>query len=66
MVAVSPALTASTLLVMPSVGASVSMLIVGVVPAAPLLPAAFAYEPLATVMLALPEARPAVGVKVAV
>ena len=39
-VAVSPALTAAVLLVMARVGASVSMLIVGVVPAPPLLPAA--------------------------
>ena len=40
MVAVSPALTALALLVIVRVGASVSMLIVGVVPAPPLLPAA--------------------------
>ena len=40
MVAVSPALTALTLLVMASVGARVSMLMAGVVPAPPLLPAA--------------------------
>ena len=40
MVAVSPALRALALLVIVRVGASVSMLIVGVVPAPPLLPAA--------------------------
>ena len=40
MVAVSPALRALALLVIARVGASVSMLIVGVVPAPPLLPAA--------------------------
>ena len=40
MVAVWPALTALTLLVMASVGAKVSILMVGVVPAPPLLPAA--------------------------
>ena len=40
------------------------MLIVGVVPAPPLLPAASVYRLLTTVMLALPEARLAVGVKV--
>ena len=40
MVAVSPALTALALLVMARVGATVSILIVGVVPAPPLLPAA--------------------------
>jgi len=40
MVAVSPALSALTLLVMASVGASVSMLMLGVVPAPPVLPAA--------------------------
>ena len=39
MVAVWPALTAVTLLVIASVGATVSMLILGVVPAPPLLPA---------------------------
>ncbi len=38
--AVSPALRALALLVIVRVGASVSMLIVGVVPAPPLLPAA--------------------------
>jgi hypothetical protein len=40
MVAVWPAFTAPTLLLMASVGASVSMLIEGVVPAPPALPAA--------------------------
>ena len=40
MVAVSPILTAATSLVMARVGARVSMLIVGVVPAPPVLPAA--------------------------
>jgi hypothetical protein len=40
MVAASPIFTAPTLLVMASVGASVSMLIDGVVPAPPPLPAA--------------------------
>ena len=40
MVAVSPILSAATLLVIASVGASVSMLMVGVVPEPPLLPAA--------------------------
>ena len=65
-VAVSPAFTAATLLLMASVGAKVSIAIVGVVPAAPALPAASVYLALATVMLALPEARPGVGVKVAV
>ena len=40
MVAVSPALTALALLVMARVGASVSILMVGVAPAPPLLPAA--------------------------
>ena len=40
MVAVSPILSAATLLVIASVGASVSMLMVGAVPAPPLLPAA--------------------------
>ena len=40
MVAVSPALTALTLLVMASVGAEVSILMVGVAPAPPLLPVA--------------------------
>ena len=65
-VAVSPDLTAATLLVMASVGARVSMVIVGVVPAPPLLPAASVYRLEATVMLALAEAVPAVGVKVAV
>jgi len=40
MVAVSAALSALTLLVMASVGASVSMLMLGVVPAPPVLPAA--------------------------
>ena len=40
MVAVSPALRALALLVMANVGASVSILILGVVPAPPLLPAA--------------------------
>ena len=40
MVAVSPALTALTLLVIARVGAKVSILIVGVDPAPPLLPAA--------------------------
>ena len=39
MVAVSPDLTAATLLLMASVGAKVSIAIVGVVPAAPPLPA---------------------------
>ena len=56
------ALSASTML---AVGASVSMLIVGVVPAPPVLPAASVYRPLATVMLAVPELD-AVGVNVAV
>ncbi len=49
-----------------TVGAKVSMLMAGVVPAPPLLPAASKYVPEATVMLALPEAKPGVGVKVAV
>ena len=40
MVAVSPILSALTLLVMASVGASVSMLMLGEVPAPPVLPAA--------------------------
>ena len=40
MLAVSPALRALTLLVIARVGASVSMLMLGVVPAPPLLPAA--------------------------
>ena len=39
-VAVSPALTALTLLVIAKVGARVSMLMLGVVPAPPVLPAA--------------------------
>ena len=47
-------------------GARVSMLMAGVEPAPPLLPAPSAYGPEATLMPALPEARPAVGVKVAV
>ena len=66
MVAVSPALSADLSLVMLKVGARVSMLIEGVVPAAPTLPTASAYRPAATAMLALPEARSAVGVKTAV
>ncbi len=49
-----------------NVGASVSMLIVGVVPASPSLLAASVYVPLATVILALPELTPLVGVKMAV
>ena len=57
------ALSASTML---AVGALVSMVIEGVVPVPPVLPAASVYRPLATVMLALPEARSDVGVKVAV
>ena len=40
MVAVPPALTALTLLVIASVGATVSMLMLGVMPAPPELPAA--------------------------
>ena len=40
MVAVCPALSVLALLVMVSVGATVSMLMAGVAPAAPLLPAA--------------------------
>ena len=65
-VAVSPDFTAATLLLMANVGARVSMAMVGVVPAPPLLPAASVYRPEATVMLALAAAVPAVGVKVAV
>ena len=65
MVAVSPALSADLLLVMASVGARVSMAMVGVVPAPPLLPAASVYRLEATVMLAL-AVVPTVGVKVAV
>ena len=64
MTAVCPAFRALALLVIASVGATMSMLIAGVVPAAPLLPAKSVYRPLATVMLALP-AKPTVGVKVA-
>ena len=66
MAAVSPALTAVLLLVMTSVGASVSMLIAGVLPARPGLPAASWYSPAATVMLAVAAPRLGVGVKVAV
>ena len=50
---------------MTKVGACVSMLMLGVVPAPPSLPAASVYEPEATVMLA-GVVLPAVGVKVAV
>jgi hypothetical protein len=46
-------------------GACVSMPMTGVVPAPPGLPAALAYEPLATVMTALPFDE-TVGVKTAV
>ena len=49
-----------------SVGAKVSILTDGVVPAPPALPAASVYAPAATVMFAEPEARFVVGVKTAV
>ena len=66
MAAVPLALTAVLLLVMVSVGAKVSILMVGVWPATPALPAASAYSPAATVMPAVPVARLGVGVKTAV
>ena len=66
MAAVSLALTAVLLLVMASVGATVSIVTAGVRPAKPALPAASPYSPAATVKLAWPAARSAVGVKVAV
>ena len=65
-VAVSPALSVVLSLLISSVGAKVSMLMFGVVPAWPVFPTALVYAPAATVMLALPEAMSAVGVKVAV
>ena len=64
--AVSPALSAGLLLVMSSVGATVSIFSAGVLPAAPALPAASVYSPAATVMLAAPLDSLGVGVKVAV
>ena len=66
MVAVPPESRVSTLLVMARVGAAVSKVSVGVEPAPPELPAASAYRPLTTVMLAVPELVLGVGVKVAV
>ena len=66
MSAVSPALTAGALLVMDSVGTTVSSAMTGVRPDAPALPAASVYSPSATVRLATPLARSSVGVKVAV
>ena len=65
-VAVSPLLSWAWLLVMASAGARVSMLIVGLLPAPPALPAASVVLPAVTVMLAEPAAKLAVGVKVAV
>ena len=66
MLAVSPALSVDTLPATLTVGVKVSMLILGVVPAVPLLPAGSSYELATTVMLALPFARLAEGVKTAV
>ena len=65
-VAVWPLLSFARLLVIASVGATVSMLIAGDAPAPPRLPAASVVLPAVTVMLAVPAARLAVGVKVAV
>ena len=65
MLAVSPLTRALRSLAIVKVGAAVSNVSVGVVPARPVLPAASVYAPLATVMLAVPEIE-AVGVKVAV
>ena len=64
--AVSPFLTTVLLLVIDKVGTKVSILISGVLPARPSLPAASVYRPLATVITPLPEGRSAVGVKRAV
>ena len=64
-VAVWPAIRLEAALVMARVGAAVSNVSVGVMPAPPVLPAASVYAPLETVMMAVPELE-AVGVKVAV
>ena len=66
MVGGAPVLATLALLLITNVGTSVSMLMIGVAPAAPAFPAESVYMPLATVMLALPLARLAVGVNVAV
>ena len=63
--AVSPVTRALWSLVIVKVGAAVSNVSVGVMPAPPVLPAASVYAPLETVMLAVP-ALDVSGVKVAV